>query len=165
MSFFRSLALFIIVCVLFTSCNTSSDQANEKNQKIESEIPDLIITTSQGIQLDLKKNQGKAVIFMFQPECDDCQREAVEIRENIKGFDGYMVYFISSAPMPQITGFANQYKLSNYDNVVFAQTTVQNIINTLGPIPAPSLYIYSDEGKLVKSFNKEVNFNDIKNYL
>lgn len=165
MSFFRYFAFLILAWVIFTSCNSSTNQADEKNKKIESEIPDLTITTSQGIQLDLKKNKGKAVLFLFQPECDDCQREAVQIRENIKGFDGYMVYFISSAPMPQIAGFANQYKLNNYDNVVFAQTTVQNVINTLGPIPAPSLYIYSDEGKLVKSFNKEVSFDDIENYL
>lgn len=98
---------------------------------------------------------------MFQPDCDDCQREAIQIRKNLASFKGYSLFFISSAPIHQIASFSNNYKLNNIENLTFAHTTVQEVINTLGPISAPSVYIYSQDGKLKKSFNGEVDIKEI----
>jgi len=167
-----SIITFLIV-ISFLSCNQpkqeeksiSAARQESTTPAVQNDLPNMAITTLQGKNFSIKNQSGKIVLVLFQPDCDDCQREAVQIRDNMEAFNGYSLYFISSAPMPEIEGFSKDYKLSSFENVVFGQTTVPNVINTLGPIPAPSVYIYSNEGKLVKQFNGEVDIKEIKSAL
>jgi peroxiredoxin len=165
------LILSLAYCVGSSSCNQKNSEERSKTNvtKIPSatknDLPGITIVTLEGDQLLIKNQQGKVVLVMFQPECDDCQREAVQIRDNIDAFKEYSLFFISSAPMQEIGNFKKDYKLDSFNNVVFGQTTVQNVINTLGTISAPSVYIYSNEGKLVKFFNGEVDIKEIKPFL
>ncbi len=56
--------------------------------------------------------------------------------------------------------FFIDYKLENLPNFHYASTTLENVLNALGPISAPSMYIYSD-GRKVKHFNGETNISEI----
>ena len=112
----------------------------------------------------VNKLPGNVALVLFQPDCDHCQREAEQIRLNLEGFKDYKLYFISSAPMPEITRFAEQYKLVNLNNVVFARTEAQNVIKAFGPIEAPSIYLYK-KGSLIESFNGEVAIEVVLKYI
>lgn len=172
-NFYLSATILIFISgFLLFSCNqtptqerTVSNNTTQSAPVAQNEIPNMAITTLDGKNIMIKKHQGKMILVLFQPDCDDCQREAVQIRDNMEAFSEYSIYFISSASMPEIASFSNDYNLNAFENITFAQTTVQNVINTLGPIPAPSVYIYSNEGKLVKSFNGEVDIKEIKAFL
>lgn len=142
--------------------NNSGSTSTRPAPEVQNDLPVLNISTLEGSNISLKNQNGKVVLVMFQPDCDDCQREATQIRENIEAFDDYNLYFVSTAPVQEIKNFRNDYKLDNYENVVFGQTTLQNVLNTIGPIHAPSVFVYSAEGKLVKHFNGEVDINEIK---
>jgi peroxiredoxin len=164
--------VIILLAAIFLNLNISCQQTapserviNVPQQTTVNDLPNMNITTLEGEHLTIKDHKGKVVLILFQPECEDCQREAVQIRNNLNAFNAYTLYFISSAPLPQISEFRTSFNLQSYENIIFAQTTVQNVINTLGPIPAPSVYIYSNEGKLVKYFNGEVEIELIKNAL
>ncbi|CAN5153379.1 hypothetical protein BH23BAC1_BH23BAC1_49160 [soil metagenome] len=164
----NTIAIFALFICISCQQSTPAEQTVilPPQNTTTNDLPHMALTTLEGNNMMVKNHQGKAVLVLFQPECDDCQREAVQIRNNIEAFKDYTLFFISSAPLPQISEFRNNFfQLNSYDNVIFAQTTVQNVINTLGPIPAPSVYIYADGGKLVKYFNGEIEIEVIKNVL
>lgn len=162
--------IFLAFALIFSvsSCTDSgaNKEKNEKKLAAQNDIPNLSLTTIEGENITIKENfRGKTILVLFQPDCDDCQREAQQIRENIAVFQDYDLYFVSSANTGQIAAFAEHYQLNDKENIVFAQTTVQDVIQNLGQVPAPSIYIYSEEGVLVKSFHGEVGIDRIKAHL
>jgi len=114
--------------------------------------PDLALTGTDGSQLNAKALSGKSVLIFFQPDCDHCQREAEQIQQNLGAFKDYQLYFISDAALPQIAAFAQTYKLAGNPAIHFSQTSISDIMRTIGSVQLPSVYVYSNEGKLVKTF-------------
>lgn len=160
------LFVFLILLLAFVSCTGSTEQKETHALAVENDLPQLSLTTIEGKQFIIEDEfNGKTVLVFFQPECEDCQRQAHAIKQSIEAFENFSLYFVSSAQTAQIAAFADHYELDSHQNIIFAQTTVQDVIQSLGQIPAPSIYIYSDEGKLIKSFNGEVGIEELKNYL
>jgi len=114
-----------------------------------------------GSQVQAKALTGSTIIILFQPDCDHCQREAQAIKENVKSFQNYTLYFVSAATVPELEAFARQYELRDLTNVHFGNTDAQNIYDNFGSIPAPSLYVYNNLGKLVTKFNGETDIAEI----
>jgi cytochrome oxidase Cu insertion factor (SCO1/SenC/PrrC family) len=132
---------------------------------VKSELPDMQVTLVDGKIVDLKTLRSKTVIVLFQPDCDHCQHEAEEIKANIDRFKNQTMYFVSSSPVDQIVKFSKDYKLDGQSNIFFGATTVQKILDTFGPIAAPSIYIYSENGQLIQKFNGQTPVGDIIQYL
>jgi peroxiredoxin len=149
-----ALSLIIVVFILFSFTFFQQPPANVS-------LPNLNITTTGGKVLNINQLKGKNILVVFLPDCDHCQREASEIQKELPKFKGYNFYFISSATNEQLSKFAKDYKLSGIANVAFAQTTVDQIRTNFGSINTPSLYIYSEKGKLVKFFNGETPVKEI----
>jgi hypothetical protein len=155
--------LIILVGFEFTHCVKTA----KKNEKAtgapavtRNDLPSMNVTTLNGSLVNTQKLEGKSILILFQPDCDHCQREAKEIRQHIEAFKEYNVYFISADPMLAIEKFAKEHDLLGRTNFSFGMTTVDNVLNSFGPIPAPSVYIYSDQA-LVQKFNGEVSIDKI----
>jgi peroxiredoxin len=163
----------VIVPIVFNCAKTEKKTEEFKEERtvpvapktVKSEIPDLWVILEDGTRQSTRTLRGKTMIFLFQPDCDHCQREAVDLEKHIAHFKDYQLYFISSAPMPEILKFAEDYKLRPYENLHWATTTAQNVISNFGPIDAPSVYLYSEAGKLIEKFNGEVAVEVILKYL
>ncbi len=126
------------------------------------DIPALIVTKLDGTPLSAKSLVGhKTILILFQPDCDHCQAEAKQISERLTAFENYTIYFISAAEPETVKKFSEDYKLNREQNIIFATTEVQGIIDSFGPIPAPSVYIYSAEGRLVRKFNGQTELETI----
>lgn len=140
----------------------------KKTKKIETvlvnEYPPMLITNADGSQIRLNELNGDNILIFFQPDCDHCQREAKAISDNLEGFLKYHLYFISLDDFNLMNVFASDYGLSGKANVSFAQTTLDGILNNLGRISPPSLYIYR-EGKLIKHLDGEQDIEEILKYL
>ena len=134
---------------------------NTGSNRQGNDLPRLPLTSLDGSRFMANSLEGKTVLVLFQPECEDCQREAAQIQQNLPAFDEYSVYFISNADLQEQARFAEKYGLTGHKNVHFAQTSINDIINTLGPSPAPSVFIYSAEGRLVKEFKGETEIQQI----
>jgi peroxiredoxin len=132
---------------------------------IQSDIPSITLTKQDGSTIVANKIQGKSVFVLFLPDCDHCQREAVQIRDNMQAFKDYSIYFVSSAPFTELTKFEQEYKLGNLAQVQFMQATVRDILVYYGAIPTPSVFIYSDKGRLVKDFKGETAIEQIMQFL
>ncbi len=104
---------------------------------------------------------GRCILIFFNPDCDHCQREAVMIRDNIESFGQFHLYFISSDSVPNISQFATDYGLAEAHNVHFARTEVEEVVRNFGPIPAPSIYLYSEQRRLFREFKNETPIEQI----
>ncbi|WP_347157760.1 TlpA family protein disulfide reductase [Pontibacter chitinilyticus] len=129
------------------------------------DIPQLHLTQLDGTKLMSKDLKGKVAFVFFQPDCDHCQREAVQIREHINAFNDYQVYFVSDAELPQLRKFAQDYGLAESSNFYFAHIPTNDIFDTVGSIPTPSMYVFSEHGRLVNSFIGETAIEEILKYL
>lgn len=155
-------ALFLLIVI---QCCTSSSDKGSSSMAVQNDLPQMVVTKPDGSQLNMKELSGKTVLILFLTDCDHCQREATAIQENISAFKPYSVYFITTSSQQQIETFAKEYRLSDYPNVHFCQTTSQSILDNFGPIDSPSLYIFSSDRKLIKSFNGETHINEILKYI
>ncbi|HYF67100.1 MAG TPA: redoxin domain-containing protein [Ohtaekwangia sp.] len=159
----KFLALLLCLSVTLVSCTSSSKKSDEDQTAVvgKNDLPAMKLTFVDGKETSAKKLDGKSILILFQPDCDHCQREAQDIAGHLDSFNNYTLYFISSAPLEQISKFSVDYGLQDRANVSFAQTTVDDVLNTFGSIPTPSIYIYSSEKQLVKAFNGEVSIAEV----
>ena len=152
-------ALSLVLCAFFLlSCSKKETETQAPEQTAVSAVneqPSIPLTLLDNTQVNVKDLKGKNALIFFQPDCDHCQREAQEFERNLEAFTGTSLYFITSGPMEEIKAFADAYKLSGRPNVHFAFTAALNVLNNYGPISAPSVYVYSEDHKLVKGFNGE----------
>ena len=149
---------FFLSAVILASCSKKQEETQAPPETAVSAVneqPSIPLTLLDNTQVNVKDLSGKNALIFFQPDCDHCQREAQEFERNLEAFNGTTLYFITSGPMDEIKAFADTYKLSGRQNVHFAFTAPLNVLNNYGPISAPSVYVYSEDHKLVKGFNGE----------
>ncbi len=162
------IAIALLFFVGLMSCEKKAalqtKMASPYSQPVVNQLPTMLMMDKDKNITDASKLKGKNIIILFFPDCDHCQREATEIAERIKSFDGYTLYFLSINPFTEILKFAETYHLTAIKNVKFVQTTGDAVFNNFGSVPTPSMYIY-DNGKLVKKFNGETRVDEIVNYL
>lgn len=154
------LLTFLILAIIINACK--ADKKSEVPKVVvANDLPAMSITKLDGTTVNTKTLSGKTILILFFPDCDHCQREAKAIQEHLEAFKEYNIYFIAAVPTAEVSKFSVDYNLSGKDNVHFATTTVQDILNNFGPVDAPSIYIYSAEGKRTKSFNGEVAIEEV----
>jgi peroxiredoxin len=162
----KQVMLFFAVLVALSGCSKKEKEVSQQAVKtVPNDLPVMTISLPDGKTIDAKTLEGKNILILFQPDCDHCQHEAEDIRENLAAFADYTLYFISSASMADIEKFAADYKLADNRNVVFGWTSTENVLNNFGPIQAPSVYIYTGQGRLVQKFNGQTDIGVILKYL
>ncbi len=162
-----SIAVVFIVTVvgLFFSGIPPKKEPAKLIEQISNEYPNMNLIMADGSVRSARDLSGKNILVIYFPDCDHCQREAAEISSHIKAFKNYQVWFISTASFADIDRFAKQYKLSGYSNFHFVRTNTQDVLSSFGGIPTPSVYIYSQEKRLVKAFNGETKIEEIIKHL
>lgn len=155
------------LAIYYFGNNDESTVAQEptKSPVVVNDLPYLNFTKLDGAVITAHDLPGKTILVMFNSDCDHCQREAKEISEKINLFKDYTLYFLASDPAENIQKFAVDYGLANLGNVIFGRAEVPDVIQTFGPIATPSVYIYSQEKRLVKYFNGETKVADIVSFL
>jgi len=157
---FKAFQFFLVLLLGVISCNSKKEEASKIQVHQVNEYPPLELAFKNGEQLSTKTLQGKNVFILFQPDCDHCQIEAVQVEQHLEEFKDYTLYFISSSPMDQIMAFAKNFKLDAKKNVRFAWTSSEGVLKYYGAIPTPSVYIYSN-GVLKQSFNGQTEIESI----
>lgn len=144
----------------------TADAKTEKNEvQAPNDLPNMTIAFLDGSQMHAKKLEGKTVIILFFPDCDHCQREAVQIQKELASFKDHTLYFLTTAQKQETEKFAIDYKLNNIENVKFGFITVNDVLTNFGSVSTPSLYIYSAEHKLIQKFNGETQIDQVLNYI
>lgn len=163
------LLVVLIMLMSLTACSQSEKTKQEtvasESAPVTNDQPDFLIVFQNGEKKSFQALEGKVALILFQPDCDHCQREAVDIEKNLQGFKDFKLYFVSSAPMNEIDAFAQEYKLKDKPNVFFGTTDAVNVLKHFGPIETPSIYLYSEKKQLIQSFNGEVAIEVVVKYI
>jgi peroxiredoxin len=170
------LALTLFSCIQY-SCSSSTKKEETKTdtkketksvaqEQAKKSLPNMPLIGMDGKQFNAQTLKGKkTILILFQASCEHCQNESRQIAERLDKFSKYELYFISTSPMPEIQKFSVTYKLADKPNIHFAKTEGYTIVDSFGPIPAPSLFIYSEKGELLNSFEGEMEIDTIIKYL
>src|SRR5258708_24774559 len=98
----RKLSLHILILVV-SALAASCSPTHEKKEKMPirksesapvNNLPAVILFEQGGRQFLANSLEGKTVLIFFGATCDHCQREAIEIKKNQKGFERYTLYFV-----------------------------------------------------------------------
>lgn len=160
----KIMVFLLIVNLVSLACSSKKDEKQPSPESTEvaaiNEYPDIVLKLAGGNEVRTKSLRGNNIFILFQPDCDHCQEEAIQVEQRLDDFREYTLYFISSAPMEHINGFAQNFNLHDKENVRFAWTTTEGVLNHYGPIPTPSVYIYSN-GRLKQSFQGQTDIENI----
>jgi peroxiredoxin len=124
-------------------------------------LPNFTMTTLDGVDIRANSLEGKNILIFYNPDCDHCQRQAQAIRGRIKDFSDWSIYFIAASGETQSRKFASTYDLHEQKNIVFATAGIPEVVREMGSIGTPSIFVYSQEGKLIKQFDGETPVGDI----
>lgn len=149
----------ILIAGLIISCGKKPD-GNAVN-----EMPALRFSLLSGEQKMANELTGKSILIFYSPDCDHCQREAQDLQKHINAFRNYDIYFISASLPEDAQLFAQTYGLHEQNNITFALATYEDVIRIMGPMPTPTVFIYSNEKRLVKKFAGETNVEEMIPYL
>jgi peroxiredoxin len=154
--------------IAVAACTPSTKKENSgKALAVDSTriLPRINIITVGGDSVNISTLKGPLILILFTPDCDHCQREAADISNNSKVFEGYTLYFVAAQTEDILQEFALKYNLSDKSNVVFAQGPIVPVIKTWKPTSMPTILIYNEDGLLVKRFDGETKVEEIKEFL
>jgi thioredoxin-related protein len=164
----KNLPFFVFAfAVMLLGCDQKKEEKQTETPTVaeKNDRPVMQVTLVDGKQIEMSTREENMILIFFQPDCDHCQHEAEDLEKRMSEFKDYNLYFISSHPMDIIQQFAVDYKLVKYPNIYLGRTSVESVLNNYGPVDAPSIFIYTKAGKLIKSFKGQTPVDDIVNAL
>lgn len=111
------------------------------------------------------KEDTPAIFLYFNSECEHCQSESEQIRDNVEKFANAQLVFISFEDSKKIMAFATKYRLDHYDNINFLCDSKVSFATTFDVNSLPTVVIYDKNKKLVKKIKGEVKVENILNML
>lgn len=161
----RLFFFLLVMGWLFLSCQKKEEKKEQPLAETRAnDLPRMTLRANGQVPISATSLSGKVILVFFQPDCDHCQREAKAINEHLDSFKDYDIYFVTTESFALIDKFAKDYNLSGHTNVHFVQTTLNEILDTVGPISAPSMFIYADKA-LVKHLDGETPIEEILKHL
>ncbi len=127
-------------------------------------LPDLTLKNIEGTKLRLLDFLGQYLVIYFYPKDNTpgCTKEACEFRDNYDDFEkeGARVFGISGDSVASHQKFAARLNL-NFDLLSDPKRQAEKAFgvprNLFGLLPGRVTFIFSKEGKLIKSINSATN--------
>ena len=91
------------------------------------------------------------IIFLFNPDCEVCHKEAENISVNLDLFRNCCMLYLSPDSLNRIKSFVYKYHLHENENVFYGQINIDTIRKKFGISKIPRIYIYDRNKKLKKS--------------
>lgn len=102
---------------------------------------------------------GKPILIVyFSPDCDHCEKMLKEFFKQSSGFQKASVAFVTYLPVDKVSKFEKDYNLAKFSNM-YAGTEGSTFFlrNYYKIIDVPFAALYTKDGDLVTSYEKEVN--------
>ncbi len=156
--------LFILGAIAFMGYKVIT-KINHKNEVAENikTIPAFSYVRINGKMFsnkDIKENIPTVFLY-FNSECEHCQSEAEQIRDNVKKFANAQLVFISFEEPKKIMTFATKYKLLGHDNISFLSDSKVSFATTFDVNSLPTVVIYDKNKKLVAKIKGEIKVEAI----
>lgn len=161
------LAVFVICLLVFLGYKVWN-KITYKNKVLEN-TENLPVFAYQNVEAGLKftrqdLNENLPTIFIyFNSECEYCQHEAIDIKENIKKLKNVQILFVSIENPKTIEKFAKNYNLLNCDNIHFLFDNRKTFADTFDVTSIPFILIYDKDKRLVKKIKGQTKIDNILN--
>jgi len=160
--------IVIVVCAIAWMANASFKKvqaAKSAKEKLNT-LPAFSLATLDSLSIESSSfGDSPVVLIYFNSECDHCQYEAQDIKNNIAGFSKATIVFMSSEPLVKIKAFAGTSGLRDHKNVLFTKITSNDAFTAFGSLAVPHVFIYGPDKKLRKEFKGETKAEAILKYL
>ena len=100
---------------------------------------------------DLPKKKS-VLLMLFNPQCEHCQHETVELTKNIDKFKDILVVMTTSMPFDSMLQFREKYKLAPYKNIIVAQDANYFLFSFYQSHFLPFLAFYNKKKELISVF-------------
>lgn len=151
MNYVKKIFFPVLFLVLIASLGFKMVPETSNKEAIQT-LPAFSYKTIDGITFsnrDLLEN--KPIIFIyFNSECHYCQNEARTIRNDQKNLKDIQLIFISQENQATVKEFAENYKLTGYDNIHLLFDERGDFNKTFAPTMTPFLVIYNKDRELVQ---------------
>jgi peroxiredoxin len=164
----KNLALIsVIILFALTALLTIATYNRVHNKNSHPKIADVLglsLTGLDNLPFTLPNGKKNILLILFEPSCEDCHRQAVEINKNLEFLKDCEIVWISDAPLAKMKEFYETHSLKRNNTSTMARIT-GNVYETFGTFLTPSLFIFSSEGQLVKAFKGETKIDAILKYI
>ncbi|MEO8720783.1 MAG: hypothetical protein ABI297_09540 [Ginsengibacter sp.] len=104
---------------------------------------------------NLRKKEN-TVFVIFSPDCEHCQRETEMLLQNINRFKKTQFVMITYLPWEEMMTFYKVYKIADYPQITMARDTKFFFPVYFKVTNLPSIFVYNEKGKFLKSFEGDV---------
>jgi thiol-disulfide isomerase/thioredoxin len=157
---FVLLLLGLTVFFLFNKIQQTQQKKEAYHSIPGFRIPDInghIITESP-------LQEYRTIMFLyFNPDCDLCRDEMIQIKENEQALSQGKIIFFSESPADSIRQFLQTIDFEPLSNMLFLPDENAILINKMEVRGTPTVYIYR-EGQLFKRFDGPVKIETLIHY-
>jgi len=145
--------IFIILSLLFWLLFIG---ARDEILPIDTELPNIEFSAIHGVK-KLKKQGKPLIIVFFSTTCEHCRYQLEVFDEYLSELSGTDIYlFTSETNLYSNSSVSKWQNLLNASNVTFGIVDVENFKNTFGSILTPTLFFFTDQGKLREKIRGEL---------
>ncbi len=151
-SYLRKPSYFLLTGILLVSMAFIYINKVRKKQEFII-LKDFTYTDVDG-HINMTKNlpQHEAyIIFLFNPGCEVCHKEAENVSANIDQFRNYCILYLSPDSLNRIKSFVYKYHLHENENVFYGQMNIDTIGVKFGKSRVPFTYVYGKDKRLKRS--------------
>lgn len=109
---------------------------------------------------NLQKNRP-VLLMVFSPGCEHCKYETEQMVRRVDDFKRIQVVMASTAPLPEIRQFYDQYKLGNFPGLLVGRDYQALLPGFYMLHNLPFHALYSKKGKLLTTFAGSVTVENI----
>ena len=142
--------LIMVISLLGSGCESSGSGPMSLG---ELDSLHLLSLDSTKLQLTQQDRRPSLMAVVFNPWCEHCQAEAMQIYLNMSQLKDVTVLMIGMVQMKSIKEFSTRYGLHNFKNVIFAYTSPVAAYNLLGAYNLPHIRLYNADLKPVEDFS------------
>lgn len=158
----KRLSFWLVLLIITSAILFSSKMA------VAQSMPDFRMQLTNGkifSAKDLSKDKPVIIIY-FAPDCEHCQALMNEILTKIQNFKKAQVVMVTFKPVNEVIDFEKHYQTAKYPNIkvgieipIFFFKNFYNLQNT------PFTALFSKQGKLIISYQKETPVDDLIKHL
>jgi len=137
----------------------------QQKKEIYHSIPSFHIPDINGnIVTDTLLQEYRTVMFIyFNPDCESCREEMMQIKENKSTLLQGKIVFFSILPADSIRQFLQTIDFEPNPNMLFLSDENITLLSKMDVKSSPSVYIYR-HGQLAKCFNGPVKIETLTHY-
>ncbi|GHT21761.1 hypothetical protein AGMMS4957_10990 [Bacteroidia bacterium] len=136
------------------------------HENIQTLKPFCALNIVSGTEFCTNSLPNKPVIVMFMhPECDFCQEEIKQLKENPEQLEDVYILLITSASIKHAQQFYEDNKLSQLTNLQFLSDENMKLSDYFDANAIPSIFVYNDKWKLVYKCVGEIKVAALLKYL